>query len=444
MKIPLSWRRSAPHHQICFAFAERSRPNKRRLKWLIVTTAAFVIALILRIMPLDRYLSNLIAESADVAERRAMGKENSRAEIDKRWRKSRQLGIETTRPKVESSYALADPALQRLLEYSGMDPDHMLLRWGTYDQTLVLSSKVFEADDDGRSYRLKPQTRSVWLTNVPRYADGPMFFLVPDGPGLTDVVSGVRAQALASSKQTTNSWGLRGPEPDPGAKLRGLILGDSFMQGIYGGDSDSPPERLRRYLQDHLKTNVAILNGGVIGYSPEQYFYSLTALAARFKPHFVIVSLSVDNFGNEDDVASRGRGDWEEGRFWLEKIINYCRARQWPAMIVPVPLVTHLTTKRMSGYYPGMLTNNLEVNSLMYLDPVEDFADAYINLLNIARADGQTLPTCPLFNGAISDKRFSATGTAVWVESVGRRLILVLGGDVDRNEHKTTVIESEE
>ena len=31
---------------------------------------------------------------------------------------------------------------------------------------------------------------------------------------------------VETSRQTTNSWGLRGPEPDRNAPLRGIVLGD--------------------------------------------------------------------------------------------------------------------------------------------------------------------------------------------------------------------------
>ncbi len=148
-----------------------------------------------------------------------------------------------------------------------MDPEHALLRWGNYNWTLLLSSVVFEADDL-RSYRFRPRTHSIWLRNMPHESGGPLFFIVPDGPGLADAIRGTPAIPLESSRQTTNSWGLRGPEPDPQAPLRGIVLGDSYMQGMFIGDDETAPVCLRRYLQDHLKTKVSILNTGVMGYSP--------------------------------------------------------------------------------------------------------------------------------------------------------------------------------
>ena len=72
-----------------------------------------------------------------------------------------------------------------------------------------------------------------------------MFFLVPDGPGLAEAIKGTAAIPVVESRQTTNSWGLRGPEPDLDAPVRGIVLGDSFMQGMFIGDDDTPPECLQ-------------------------------------------------------------------------------------------------------------------------------------------------------------------------------------------------------
>ena len=128
-------------------------------------------------------------------------------------------------------YAKASPDYQRLLRYAGMDPEHALLRWGNYNWTFLLSSVVFEPDDL-RSYRFRPRTHSVWLKNMPAGDGGPLFFLVPDGPGLADAIRGTPAIPLKSSRQTTNSWGLRGPEPDP----RGPVPRDRPGRFLHAGD----------------------------------------------------------------------------------------------------------------------------------------------------------------------------------------------------------------
>jgi hypothetical protein len=418
---------------------ERRLRHERVFKWLVVITTCLVIGLILRIMPWGRYIFDSVPSSARQAARQVMGVKKPRTEIDAEWRRYRQLGIETVRSRAEQFYAEADPPYQRLIRYAGMDPEHMLLRWGNYNWTLLLSSKVFEADDNGRAYRFRPRTRSIWLQNVPRKEGGPMFFLLPDGPGLADAMKGIEGNVVESSRQTTNSWGLRGPEPELDAPLRGIVLGDSYMQGMFIGDGESPPDCLERYLQRHLKTKASILNTGVMGYSPEQYYYSLVAFADRFRPHFVVVSLFLNDFGDTGDVGDRGIGDWQEGKYWLEKIVELCQRRQCTYLIVPVPFVTHLLMKRKSGYYPGTLTNILEIDSLKYLYPIEDFANAQLKLMNEARRRGEKLDDSPLYNGAIGDSHFSAAGSEVWAEAVGHRLILLLDRELALDDQSTTV-----
>ncbi len=256
-----------------------------------------------------------------------------------------------------------------------------------------------------------------------------MFFLVPDGPGLADAIRDTAAVPVEESRQTTNSWGLRGPEPDLDAPLRVIVLGDSFMEGMFIGDEETPPECLRRYLRDRRKTGVSILNTGVMGYSPEQYYYALIEFADRFRPQVVVVSVFGNDFGKLPDVVDRGLGDWPEGKYWLEKIVAHCQERHCLCLVVSVPFVSSLVGRRNTGYYPGVLTRILKLESVMYLDPIEDFADAYLELqIEGKRKDG--VPSdCLLFNHAMHDMHFSAAGSKVWAASVGHRLLRLLERD---------------
>ncbi len=185
--------------------------------------------------------------------RNALGIPTPRAEIDEAWRRFRLQGIADSRRALPEIYENATPDVQRLMRYAGLDPEHGLLRWGNYDRTLLLPSTVFEADDKGRSYRLRPCVDSIWLRQISPRSGVLMFFLVPDGPELTEAIRGTGAIPVETSRQSTNSWGLRGPEPDLNAPLRGIVLGDSFMQGMFIGDDETPPECLRRDLEERLK-----------------------------------------------------------------------------------------------------------------------------------------------------------------------------------------------
>ena len=207
-----------------FAFIERTMRRERLFKRAILLITGLVMVLILRSVPWGRYLAASIATSARQVTRDALGYPKDRRRSMSRGGTS--AGWVSSRPGRGSSNSSprASPAYQKLMRYAGMDPEHGLLRWGNYYWTLLLSSKVFEPDDQGRSYRLRPGLRSIWLRNSAIMA-GPAFYLVPDGPGLAEAIRGTTAVPLESSRQMTNSWGLRGPEPDLDAPLRGHRAG---------------------------------------------------------------------------------------------------------------------------------------------------------------------------------------------------------------------------
>jgi hypothetical protein len=429
MRLVLDLKRRRPARQRVFAFIERWQRHERWFKRFIVLATCLALASLLGALPRGRYLVSLMESRARQAARSAVGLPVARAEIDESWRRYREHGIAESRVALEKFYAEAEPAVQRLIRYAGLDPEHGLLRWGNLDQTLLLPSTTFEADDAGRSYRLRPQKRSIWLRNITLKTGVLMFFLVPDGPGLAKAIEGTAAIPVETSRQTTNSWGLRGPVPDPTAPLRVMVLGDSYMQGMLIGDDETPPECLRRYLARHLKTRVSVLNTGHLGYSPEQYYYSLLAFADRFRPHFVVISVFVNDFGDFFDVPTKGRGDWQEGKYWLDEITQFCLTRQWPHLIVPVPFAPHMLGRRRAGYYPGTISNILNVNSLMFLDPTDDLINEHLRLVIDGERKGDRPYGCPLFNDKISDGHFSALGSEAWAESVGRRVVLLLEKD---------------
>jgi hypothetical protein len=393
-----------------------------------------LVAAILWVSPWGRYGAATASSEARQVIRQVLGLTKPRAEVDAAWKRYRELGIETSRRALDQVFADAGPAMQRLMRYAGLDPQHGLLRWGNYDATLLLPSTVFEADDEGRSYRLRPSNHSIWVRNITLKSGVLMFFLVPDRPELAEVLHGTTGIPVETSRQTTNSWGLRGPEPEPDAPLRGIVLGDSYMQGMFAADDATPPESLRRYLEGRVGTKVSILNTGVLGYSPEQYYYALTAFADRFRPHFVVVSIFTNDFGDLHEVATKGRGDWEEGKYWLEKIGAYCRAREWPFVIVAAPYAPSMLGKRRAGNYPGLISNALETNSLTFLDPTDDFIDAHLQMVIDGHRKGHRPQGCVLFNEAIGDGHFSPAGSNVWAERVGRRLLLLLEEDRVRRQ----------
>jgi hypothetical protein len=428
MRLVPTLHRRRPPRQRALAFVERSRRHERWFKGLILLATCLVIG-VLGALPRGRYLRAALTARARRAGRYAIGLPTPREEVDESWRRYRLQGIADACAKLDGIFDESGPQTQRLMRYAGLDPECGLLRWGNYNRTLLLPSKVIEADDAGRSYRLRPNLRSIWLRNVSPRSSVPMFFLVPDGRGLAEAIRGTPAIPVESSRQTTNSWGLRGPEPDLQAPLRVIVLGDSFMQGLFIGDDETPPECLRHYLEEHLRTRVSVLNTGVLGYSPEQYYYSLRAFIERFRPHAVIVSVFTNDFGEDAAVPSRGEGDWDEGKYWLEEIAQLCRTRQRPYLLVPVPYAPNLFGRRKAGYYPGTLTNILDVSSPQFVNPAEAFINAHLELMIERQRRGAGATRRSLFNDAVGDGHFSAIGAEVWADAVGRRLVLLLRKD---------------
>src|SRR5262249_45645661 len=143
-------RRPTPRRQRVLAFAERTRRLERWFRRSIILTTGLVVAAILWISPWGRYGAATAASEARELVRQVLGLPKPRAEVDAAWKRYRELGIEESVRGLEQVYADAGPAMQRLMRYAGLDPEHGLLRWGNYNLTLLLPSKVFEADDEGR------------------------------------------------------------------------------------------------------------------------------------------------------------------------------------------------------------------------------------------------------------------------------------------------------
>ena len=419
-------KRVVPLRQGTFSFVERSRRRERWFKLAIVATTLVVVAALIAAAPRGRYLVVSLADRSRRLAWQAVGVPPDRSEIDAEWARYRQQGIVDSLREFPKVFAEIDPPMQRLMKYAGNDPETGILRWGNFSQTLLLPSTVFLPDDTGRSYRLRPNTRSVWLRNLTIQRIPLTFFLVPDGPDLGEAMRGTTAVRVEGSVQTTNSWGLRGPDPDPSAPLRGIVLGDSFMQGLFIGDDQTPPECLRRYLQKQLKTRVSVLNTGHLGYSPEQEYYTLLEYAERFHPQFVVLSLFTNDFGGVFEVAAGKGGDWPEGKYRLGQITQYCRGRGIVALTIPAPLESQINGRRFAGNYPGQVSNILESAGIEYLDPIESFVNEHLARVLEGTRAGNRPTTSPLFNGVIADGHFSAIGSELWAAEVGQRLVLLL------------------
>jgi lysophospholipase L1-like esterase len=210
------------------------------------------------------------------------------------------------------------------------------------------------------------------------------------------------------------------------APYRGLVLGDSYMQAILIGDDETPPACLERYLSNEWKAPVSILNTGHLGYSPEQYYYTLREYGDQFRPQFVVVSICSNDFGDPFD-ASAGDGGWEEGEYWLELIHQYCNTRNILCLITPVPDESRVTGPRKGGEFQGKLMKIAPFSSLHYVDAIDDFVDEHLRAVRDGAKRGERPYKSVLYNGQYNDGHFSPRGAEVWARAIGRRLALLIG-----------------
>jgi hypothetical protein len=411
--------------QQAFDFCERSVRLDRHFKRAIVVLTSLVLAGLMAGILARNDRAARLAFWASRSANRMVGIEPNRSLIDAQWRHWRARWIAETERTNQRNYDSADLQMKRLLDYAGLDPQHALVRWGNYDWTLLLPATVFTPGDTGRSYRFRPRTRSVWLRGVKLAPGTAGFFLVPDSPELPRVIEGTGASIQPGSVQTTNSWGLRGPEPDLTAPLRGLVLGDSNAQGMLIGDDETPVACLQRDLQRRLEMRVALLNTGHIGYSPEQYYFTLLEYSVCFRPHFVLLTLCMNDFGGMT-LTEEGL---QEGRYWIGAIEEYCRTRNIACYVASFPHEAQVTGSRREKSLPGDFSEPCEFNGLAYCNPVESIADEHLRLMVERNRHGEATTSSPLYNGRFGDNHFSARGAEVWAEAVGQRVSLLLQRD---------------
>jgi hypothetical protein len=419
--------RLRPVRQRLLPFLDRSHRRVRFFKTAILFLTLLAICALVAASSSGRfYLLNSARQMRDTALRRLFGLEPDRAVVEAEWALKRQRGIEQTEKVLTRFYNKTTPQMRELFRVAGMDPEHGLIRYGRADQAFLISSQVFEIDNHGRSYRFRPKTKSVWLRQVTLH-DGPFgLFQVLDTSQHRAAAAAADAIVDERSIQNTNSWGLRGPEPDPTAQARGIVLGDSFMQGMFNGDGDTPPLYLERCLREAWKMPVSVLNTGHIGYSPEQYYYSLKEYGDRFRPQFVVVSVCPNDFGDGWAVL-RGEGDWYgEAGYWLDQIHGWCRSRSALCLLVAVPTHVQVENIRRDDLYPGKICDIFRAHSSRYCDPLDAFVDEHLRLAALARRNGQPYQRSKLYNREIDDDHFSPIGASLWAQNVSRRITLIL------------------
>ena len=404
------------------AFAVRAERRETAFKRAIAALTAIVVVGLAVGTSTGRHAATLLTFQARVLWNRALGVPPDRQVYDEQVRMVRMRNAANAR-RALAQVAAPGSELDVFLRTAGMDANSAVVRWGNVDQSIVLSSAVFEPDDD-RSYRLKPCVRSVWVIGMSFRAMLAMF-LIPDTPEARDTAARAGGRVVPSSVQTTNTWGCRGPEPDATAPVRLIVLGDSMMQGALVGDTEAPPARLQFQLSRALAAPVSVLNTGHMGYSVEQYDQTLRAFGDRFKPHYVVISICGNDFGDRSDPAN-----WDEGKYWLDRIADLCNQRHWEFLLVPGPGQSTLIGPRNLHDYQAPVNRIFGRGGTRYVDPVEAFTDALLRVKNDGIRTGNVNPD-PFYNTRfLGDQHYSALGSDLWARVVARRLLLAWDSQV--------------
>ena len=413
-------RRLEGRSQLEFGFLERTRRLDRLFKRVIVLGTFLVLLLAIVGTGTGRSTSYRLVFELRRWVNRVLQFPEDRSLYEAQRDRDRARGIVQAREALGQVVVEAGPNVANFLRAVHMDRDSAVLRWGNVAWTLALSSDVFEPDDNGRSYKLKPNVRSIWLINLTLNKVAGLYEILdtPENRRLAELAGG---KVVPESVQTTNSWGCRGAEPNPRATVRGIVLGDSNMQGLLVGDDDAPPAKLEARLRENLGVDVSVLNGGVLGYSPEQYYHTLIAFYDRFKPQFVVVSFCANDFGDMDKPEN-----WAEAEYWVDERAQFCRTRGVDLLAVPLPMEDCMTGRRNEIFYPSMISKIFDGSGHYYLYPIEAFIDEHLRLKGAAMLRNEPFMYSPLFNRKYSgDSHMSPIGSDLWARVVTQRLRLI-------------------
>lgn len=151
--------------------------------------------------------------------------------------------------------------------------------------------------------RVTAPPRAATVTAVsPCHLQG---LLVPSATTHHEMVRMASITCDSGIEITTNSLGLRGPQPDnsnASNRRRILVLGDETILGPRLGNDETVPARLEQFLNKN-GVEAEVINAGVPGYSPLLSWLLFQHELERLKPDVVILHFDMTDVA--DDASYR-------------------------------------------------------------------------------------------------------------------------------------------
>lgn len=100
----------------------------------------------------------------------------------------------------------------------------------------------------------------------------------------------------SSYRVTSNSLGLRSPEPRDTSDIRIVCVGDSdtFGQGVNGDETF--PFYLERYLSENTRKDFEVINAGISGWSTAQEYIFIRGYLEQLHPDILILQVNSNDF----------------------------------------------------------------------------------------------------------------------------------------------------
>lgn len=121
----------------------------------------------------------------------------------------------------------------------------------------------------------------------------------------------------------TNSFGLRGDEPDqpkPATVLRVLLLGDDTILGPELVSENTVPNRLKEFLSAATGTNVEVINAGVPGYCPLLSLLQYRHQLQQLNPDIVVLHFDMTDV-SDDAVYRRALKDSQGQQICVNQLL---------------------------------------------------------------------------------------------------------------------------